>query len=299
MSESLIPVTLIVGYLGAGKTTWLNARIETGLPAGALILVNDFGAINVDAELIAYRDDRLIRLTNGCICCSLSDSLAVQLARIARWEVPPTALYIETSGVAEPQRLVDLFRVARCFRLEETICLIDASSVLHSLSDERVGTLVAAQVAAADTLSINRLSEHSGTQQNTLEERLRRLNTNAKAALNSATNNNNNTGESTDLKLDHGLSCRPTRPAWARFALSKPDPVSREYLDAIFYRYADSVVRAKGVLRTTDGKHAVFQWSGQSARWTAAAGRSGVGQLVGIGFAGKNFDALKHKLEEL
>lgn len=300
MIETPAPVTLIAGYLGAGKTTWLNARIEAGLPAGALILVNDFGSINVDADLIDYRDDRLIRLTNGCICCSLSDSLAMQLARIARWETPPSALYIETSGVAEPQRLVDLFRVARGFRLAEIICLVDASSVLHSLVDERVGTLVAAQITAADTLSINRRTRLDGPQRAALEATLGRLNAQAGSSLGESANEDKiASGGAVQSGRAAGQDGRIGRPAWARFALTKPEPVSREALEAILNHHADTIVRAKGMLRIDDDRHAVFNWSGRRARWTAAAHHSNAGQLVGIGFAGADFDALKNELEAL
>ena len=78
MRTEPIPVTLLTGFLGAGKTSYLNARLRRGIPPGSLILVNDFGDINIDAELIEYRDEQILRLSNGCICCTLGGSLAEQ-----------------------------------------------------------------------------------------------------------------------------------------------------------------------------------------------------------------------------
>ena len=76
MKTESIPVTLLTGFLGAGKTTYLNLLLSRDAPRGSLILVNDFGDVNIDAELIDYRDESILRLTNGCICCTLGGSLA-------------------------------------------------------------------------------------------------------------------------------------------------------------------------------------------------------------------------------
>lgn len=289
-----VPVTLIAGYLGAGKTTWLNARIETGLPAGALILVNDFGTINVDAELIAYRDDRVLRLTNGCICCSLSESLAVQLADISRWDEPPSAIFIETSGVAEPARIADLIRVSRAYRLDEIVCLVDGANLYARLADVRVATLVEGQIVAADQLSVNRLENTTPETSAWLKDELARLNPDVFHSRHA------NIESSTARTF---IPAAPTgrdshRPAWARFAIRFGNPINRTELETVLDRYRDVLVRAKGTLFEND-RCVVFQWSGGRARWTATARTLGAGQLIGIGFEGQRFDALAAGLEAL
>lgn len=290
-----VPVTLIAGYLGAGKTTWLNARIETGLPAGALILVNDFGTINIDAELIAYRDDRVLRLTNGCICCSLSESLAVQLADIARWEKRPSAVFIETSGVAEPARIADLIRVSRAFTLEEIVCLVDGESLQARLADARVAALVEGQIAAADRVIVNRLEQASPETSAWVTDTVARLN----PAV-----SRRHGDEAVTESTTPGPSFTPAAPvegrgpAWARFSIRFTHPVDRRRLEAILDRYRDVLVRAKGMLLEND-RCMVFQWSGGHARWTATMRTFGAGQLIGIGFEGPRFDALAAELEAL
>lgn len=303
MNEAGVPVTLIAGYLGAGKTTWLNARIAAGLPGGALILVNDFGTINIDADLIAWRDDRMIRLTNGCICCSLAESLAAQLAGIARWSRPPSAVLIETSGVAEPARIADLLLVSKAFRLDTIVCLVDAASLDRRLADTRIAELVVAQIAAADCLSINRLPG-DGAARAAIHARLDALNAAAsrhETALDSVPIDDTPRPARTAVEamgVARGSAIEGTSAAWARFALRKQAPVNRKEIEAVLARYADVLARAKGVLRDAGGPM-VFQWADGQARWSATSRAAGVGQLVGIGFRGRRFDALVTALEAL
>lgn len=284
-----VPVTLVAGYLGAGKTTWLNQWIAAGVPAGALILVNDFGTINIDAELIAYRDDRVLRLTNGCICCSLSESLSAQLASITRWADRPTAVIIETSGVAEPARIADLVRVSRVFTLAETVCLVDGASLSARLADERVARLVAGQIAAADRLVVNRLEDCDETSRATTLATLDRLNPAVASQYEPAAPIHSSAEAHTTAARLVPKNGGPS-PAWARCVIRYDAPVERAWLNAILTRYSDVVVRAKGVLPVADGPR-VFQWSGGRARWTATHRAVAVGQLVAIGFAGERFDA--------
>ena len=99
---SVIPGTVIGGYLGVGKTTLLNQLLETWQGAPLAVLVNDFGEINIDGALIASQGADTVTLTNGCVCCSLSDDLGAALEAQVKAPSPPARILIEASGVADP-----------------------------------------------------------------------------------------------------------------------------------------------------------------------------------------------------
>ncbi len=100
-----IPVTIIGGYLGAGKTTLLNSLLSGAHGVKLAVIVNDFGSINIDAALVANRDGETISLTNGCVCCSIGDNLALTLHDLAEQANGPEHVVIEASGVADPSKI--------------------------------------------------------------------------------------------------------------------------------------------------------------------------------------------------
>ncbi|KAA0019768.1 GTP-binding protein [Salinicola corii] len=296
-SPDSIPVTLVAGYLGAGKTTWLNAHLRDGVAPDTLVLVNDFGTINVDAELIDYAGERLLQLSSGCLCCSLSDELGTQLSRIGRWPEPPAALIIETSGVARPQRIADMIRVARRFRLERIVTLVDLASLARRLNDSRVGELVAGQIASAGQLSLNRGDELKVIERDDLMRRLRSLN--AMAHVEHADSGDVRSPKPATSRL---LTLRSATdehdPDWQRFAIELPASLNRQTLESLLAEHTEGLARAKGFIQA-DGRYYVFQWSGRHVEWTPTSPRPGASQLVGIGFAGESLDALIAALKAL
>jgi G3E family GTPase len=99
--QNRIPVLVIGGYLGAGKTTLINRMLTTATQRIAVV-VNDFGSVNIDASLIRERHNDTIELTNGCICCAVGESLADVLFTILERAELPEVVVIEASGVANP-----------------------------------------------------------------------------------------------------------------------------------------------------------------------------------------------------
>jgi G3E family GTPase len=96
------PVVVVTGFLGSGKTTLVNHMLAGGKLGRVAALVNDFGAINIDAELIASVADEVIQLTNGCVCCTINGDLYGAVARTLALDPPVDAIVVETTGLADP-----------------------------------------------------------------------------------------------------------------------------------------------------------------------------------------------------
>jgi len=97
-----IPIILLGGYLGSGKTTYLNRLLSEANGRKLAVLVNDFGAINIDARLVEGSVDDVVALQNGCICCSLAMGMQSAILKVLKRDVKPEAIVIEASGVADP-----------------------------------------------------------------------------------------------------------------------------------------------------------------------------------------------------
>jgi len=152
-----IPVTVIGGYLGAGKTTCVNDLLAAEHGLRLAVLVNDFGAVNVDAGLIAEHGGDTMALTNGCVCCAIADDLGAALqAQVAR-QPPPDRIVIEASGVADPARVMRLAGNWPGCRPAGTAVLADAATIRERARDKFVGGLVVQQMQAADLLVLNKL----------------------------------------------------------------------------------------------------------------------------------------------
>lgn len=157
MTKTHIPLTIIGGYLGAGKTTLINQLLQ-GLHGKRLaVIVNDFGSINIDAELIASTDGETLSLTNGCICCSMTDDLATTLIALSSRSLPPEHILIETSGVAEPGKIAAYASALPALQLQGIIVVVDGETIVARMKDKFVGELVIRQLEAADLIFVSKL----------------------------------------------------------------------------------------------------------------------------------------------
>ena len=166
------PVTLIGGYLGAGKTTLINRLLnQPELPSGTAVLVNDFGDINVDESLIRSESNNgnVIGLSNGCICCSISDDLSQALDQLNT--LPITQVILETSGVAEPARVWQHCHYPG-FLPKAAVVVVDAVNFEQRSKDKYVGALVKAQIAQADMLVLSKTELNPHFQLNNLTPQL-------------------------------------------------------------------------------------------------------------------------------
>ena len=148
--QDLVPVTVIAGYLGAGKTTLINELLAHDHGRRLAVLVNDFGAVNIDAALIADHNGQTISLKNGCVCCSIADELGDALDLVLALEPGPDQIVIEASGVADPANVAAYGQGWPGCRLDAVVVLADAETVQAKSRDQFVGELVVRQLRRAD-----------------------------------------------------------------------------------------------------------------------------------------------------
>ena len=148
--SSAIPLTILGGYLGAGKTTLINRLLSGDHGKRLTVLVNDFGAINIDADLIAEHAGDTISLANGCACCQLQDDALKQLQELAAMPTPPDHILVEASGAGEPARLAYLGFGITGLQLAGVYVAVAADNLAARRQDKFTGRLVQRQIAQAD-----------------------------------------------------------------------------------------------------------------------------------------------------
>lgn len=171
-----VPILVVTGFLGAGKTTYINDLLHGPHGLRIAAIVNDFGSINIDEALLESATDEVIGLRNGCICCSLQGDLLRTLKQVL--EGPrPDLIVIEASGVADPQGIIEglldpvLWQAAR---LDGIICLVDAAEVTQTparLND----ALWLSQVMAADVVQLSKCTDLAAPALSRLELQLATL----------------------------------------------------------------------------------------------------------------------------
>jgi G3E family GTPase len=172
-----IPVTVLTGYLGAGKTTLLNRILSEPHGRRYAVIVNEFGEVGIDNDLIVSADEELFEMNNGCICCTVRGDLIRTLHGLLAGGRQFDAIIIETTGLADPGPVVQTFFVdhhlqART-RLDSVTTLVDARHVLLRLADSREAL---EQIAFADQIILNKVELASEDELRAIEARLHAIN---------------------------------------------------------------------------------------------------------------------------
>jgi G3E family GTPase len=159
-----IPFTVIGGFLGAGKTTLLNRWLQAAHGQRLAVLVNDFGAINLDAAAVAQAGADTIALSNGCVCCTIGDDLSAALGRVLAAQPPFDAVVVEASGVSDPWRIAQYALAEPRLQLHGVVLLVDAAALASHLADPLLADTLQRPLAHADLVVLNHADRASAAQ---------------------------------------------------------------------------------------------------------------------------------------
>ncbi len=273
-----IPLTILGGYLGAGKTTLLNKLLADPQGERLALIINDFGAINIDAALIESQTGDQINLTNGCVCCGMSAGFDEALAELLERDPAPERIVVEASGVADVVSLAQ-YGYHGGLRLDGIVVLADAETVRAKARDKYVAETVKRQLRGADLIVLNKIDlideERCASVQSWLTE--------LAPSVPVLTTRQAEVPREVLFDLAHrtelgGLtSDRPEHEHYATWHFESDRALSRDAIDAFLIALPTWVLRAKGFFKLEDDAGLLFQQVGQ--RQTLES-HGGVGQTA-------------------
>jgi G3E family GTPase len=263
-----LPVLIVAGYLGAGKTTLINDFLADPGGRRTVVLVNDFGAINIDAALIETAQGDTIALTNGCACCAIGDDLLGAAKRAVA--SAPDLLIVEASGVSDPARMAMLLRGVSGVDPARILTVINGTAARRNAQDKFIGRLFGAQIASADCVAVNRGSEHATAA-------VARFAPEAEMVQAILDTLQRDTADLPPPSVD-------VLPEFQSRILDHPKPTSEAALRRWAARFPVGVHRAKGVVDTPQGVMKFDYCQGQTTVQTLPLARGhDVGKIVLIG----------------
>ncbi len=285
------PLTIITGFLGAGKTTLLNHILHAPHGLRIAVLVNDFGAVNIDSQLVTSVDGDAVSLSNGCICCTIRGDLLAATAGLFQRDEPPEYVIVETSGVSDP------LEVALTFQAESVASLVHIDSILTVMDAEQFNTLerenavlALNQIGMADIILLNKVDLVDEAALGALEAQIRRIVPRARVLR--------TTNSIAPLGLVLGVggydpARTAERPAmdvhthegdahehhhhddhttvFDTYIWSSSEPLNLKELQRTVERLPHTIYRAKGVVYAPDEPQVILQVVGRRANLTAGA----------------------------
>ncbi len=258
-----VPVMLLGGYLGAGKTTLINAMLATA-DRPIAVLVNDVGSVNIDARLIRRHRGGTIELTGGCVCCSLKNGLLAAFDELRDRARPPELVIVELSGVADPLQMVGLVQTPG-FALDGVVVLADLENYQTHVEQASVtGDAVRTQLAAADAIVLTKADLVSeDVRAAVLADLRRRFPDTATIEVGSIASAANLVGLAVRQPVD-AMAARPTLfDQHVSELVPLSDPIDRGRLDRLIANLPGNVVRAKGIARLDSGQMVSIQCVGR------------------------------------
>ena len=261
-----IPLTLISGYLGTGKTTLINQLLKTTKKKIAL-LVNDFGDVNIDESLIESRTDSLLSIAGGCVCCSYGNELIETLESMNSSEIQPDHIVLEASGIALPSKIIQTVSLMNFLSFHGTVLLADASRIQAQLNDVYISDTIRLQIQEHDLLVLNKTDligeEDLSNCLNVLLKnfQIKKLLTTVNAHIEEKdmlldfVPNEKHKGNEIKLekKMGHGFISSTIKPTGT---------IDADALGTLFRNPTYNIERAKGFFKNKDGEACEIQYDG-------------------------------------
>ena len=312
VTAGVTPTLIVGGYLGAGKTTLVNHLLRHADGRRIAVMVNDFGELTIDADLIEGAEGSVLALAGGCVCCSFGSDLLGALQNVLKRQPPPDLILIETSGVALPAAVARSARLLPGLSIDGIVLMLDAETARQRSADPYVGDLVRQQLLDADLLILNKTELCSPTQLAELNAWLPTMSTpgtpvvpanqarvppelvlgfHAGWAANPQRTNGGALARWAAQPITHPIT-PPIAAAADRFVnelLELTAPLDPQQLLAALTTPDAGVVRAKGWLTDLTGQRHLLQQVGRRAELLPLApdaGPAGADRLLVIGLAG-------------
>lgn len=177
MKKKKIPVTVITGFLGSGKTTLINRILSEDHGIRFAVIENEFGEVGIDQDLVIREKEEVIEMNNGCICCTVRGDLVRIITKLIQSERPPEHILIETTGLADPSPVAQTFLtdplIAEHTSLDGIITIVDSLHVYNQLENTPEAK---DQIAFADIILLNKVDLVNKEELGVLEERIREIN---------------------------------------------------------------------------------------------------------------------------
>lgn len=280
----MIPVQLVTGFLGAGKTTYMNRLLEA-TDERLIVIVNELGSVNIDEQLIIKMDQEQIELSNGCICCSIQSDLSKTFYQLASKDTFDR-IVIETTGVADPAPIIqtiyydDYLRTR--FKLTAILTVVDASQLDRELFIEGIH-----QIAYADVILLNKVDLVDADALQQAHERIHALNPTVRVIETVQTIGDYDLTEHTfqlsrvdEQRLGQLTAGHTSVSSLRAITLTTDVPLKRErvtqYVREVLMHYEDDVYRLKAIVRL----------EGEVSKFVVQA----TNQLMGATFANESFD---------
>jgi G3E family GTPase len=274
--EPRTPITLITGPLGSGKTTLLRHILEV-LPQKLAILMNEFGEIAIDSQIIEGKNIRIADLGGGCVCCSLLGEFELAVTEVID-TVHPDLIVVETTGVAEPEALMfDIQENVPRVRLDGVVTVADADAMVRY---PRLGHTGQVQIEAADIILLNKADLVAAEPLAEVAARLRQLN--EKAPILPTQRCRVDPDVLFGLSRTHEVSPPQHRhhPGVESFSYVSAATLTRPCFEALVENLDPAVVRAKGFVRFPE---ATYLFNYVAGRWDLEAFPEKPTTLVFIG----------------
>ncbi len=291
-----LPVTIISGYLGVGKTTLVNHLLRQADGKRLMVLVNDFGTLPIDADLIENADGDTINLSNGCACCSVGGDLFNALVNILDAPSLPDHLLIEASGVADPEKIANIARAEADLYLNRIITLVDAESFSTLVDDPLIKATIIDQIRVSDMILLNKTDLTSKLNRYETKIKLEEFSPFAEIIETQHANIKNNIIFSNKNRPNKNITnisdMHQHSDIYDKWSFQSDIPMDKIQLEKKIIQLSGNILRLKGFVRFCDSEDIyVIHYAGSRytiTKWAGAIDKyQPCNKLIAIGLKGK------------